>query len=418
MDTTTPIRNSSVRLYVDSSPTSTREFRTPDAPPSPSLSDIEDSFEEESPESVEDYIPENHESSKCCLCDAYGPFTYGNYSFEWLCDKCDHERCDDCTLYDEDNYSMLSGCSDEHDYDRERRYRCYDDEADEAIAKVADPNIPHSYILEDGVDDLDFFEVAFDEFKKETRTGRQVLAPELKYQIAFEVLMPEPRVIRAIWSHSTKCLTYRAHRPANMMPFILKAFGGFLRALRFVDPAPDLGCPSYPWFQYNSDTLFIDYRRCGSRDVDAQEYVDAIKLAAKKLQVHVNAGKPVVARLRVSWCQNYENPHEILGVFRNIAGIKSINLDAHDHYHTWEDATTQYQHRNQWDPARMQKMVNNGDLVGTPPYPFTVRLFKCDGTEFVYGDKPLREEWEENDSSDDGDEDEEDGSDNGDDEDN
>ncbi|CZS94445.1 uncharacterized protein RCO7_10107 [Rhynchosporium graminicola] len=302
---------------------------------------------------------------------------------------------------------MLSGCSDEHDYDRERKYRCYNDEADKAIAKVADPNIPHSYILEDGVDDLDFFDVAFDEFKKETRTGRQVLAPELKYQIAFEVLMPEPRVIRAIWRRSTKCLTYRAHRPANMMPFILKAFGGFLRAraLRFVDPAPDLGCPSYPWFQYNSDTLFIDYRRYGSRDVDAQEYVDAIKLAAKKLQVHVNAGKPVVARLRVR-------------VFRNIAGIESINLNAHDHYHTWEDATTQYQHRNQWDPARMQKMVNNSDLIGTPPYPFTVRLFKCDSTEFIYGDKPLREEWEENNSSDDGDKDEEDGSDNRDDKDN
>lgn len=147
---------------------------------------------------------------------------------------------------------------------------------------------------------------------------------------------------------------------------------------------------AFPWFRYDSDTLFLDYKRCGTRWVDNQEIVDAMNYAAGRLSAHIAAGNPVIARIRMSWCQIQDDPREILGFFRTIPGIESIDLEGHGHYKgAYESDMTNFTIKWQYDPSKMQKMVNRGSLRG---YPFVVRLFKCcDGSEIIFGKKPAQD---------------------------
>ncbi|KAL2075277.1 hypothetical protein VTL71DRAFT_220 [Oculimacula yallundae] len=331
-----------------------------------------------------------HEKTRCCNCTTIEQFSTDENDM-FFCDKCGHDRCDTCHEYDSDNHSILSEFDEFSEYPEQ--YRIDDDEADESLALLEKGNLPISSILEDGFNHLNIVLEAFDnhEIAARARARAKSSSNEMKFEIAFEALKPDERTIRAVWSHSKKLWTYRCSNPPNKMPFILQAFYRVLRlrALRVLfKTAPHLGHDAYPWFRYDSDSLYLEYKRCGSRDYDEREYVDAIRSAALSLRDHVAAGLPPVAHLQITWCQNQDSCTEILDFFRHIGGIESIDLKAHDHYKgAYQNGQTNMPNELQYDPSDMQKMVNRGELHG---YPFVVRLFKCDGEEIVYGVRPLQ----------------------------
>ncbi|KAH6723864.1 hypothetical protein BKA61DRAFT_686749 [Leptodontidium sp. MPI-SDFR-AT-0119] len=410
MNSTNTNNTSGLLAFEDAS----KDTASPSAPPSPTLSPSKDNVDhvesESEVEEEDDNYRKEHQIARCCECKTVKQFTT-NRKYDLLCDACKHDMCHICTEYDEDNHSILSD-EGEEDAEGQEQFRIHDDEADEAIAQVEDKTLPISSIMEKGFNEINFFREAFDSPHLKTRA--QSLALELKYKISFEALKPEERTIRAVWTHSENSWTYRCHTPANLMPFIIKAFQGNLRtrALRsHFEKAPHLGLDAYPWFRYDSDTLYFEYRRCGSRSFDAQEYVDAMKAAARHLNAHVTAGNPVIGRLELTWCQRQDGPSEILGFFRRINGIETITLRAHDHYtDAYEDYQTNSSNRLQYDPSDMQKMVNRGELRG---YPFVVKLMDVDGDEMVFGAKPLPGRGEDYDSDGDNSDEEEDGSENG-----
>ncbi|KAH7343044.1 hypothetical protein BKA65DRAFT_587385 [Rhexocercosporidium sp. MPI-PUGE-AT-0058] len=127
-----------------------------------------------------------------------------------------------------------------------------------------------------------------------------------------------------------------------------------------------LGCDAYPWYQYHFDTLFFNYRRCGSRYVDSQEFADAMKTAAYHLHAHFEAGNPVIACIIISWCQRQGEPSQIRDPFCEIDGIESFTLYSHDHFDAYESSAINDAICLQYHPSEMQKMANRGDLCGYP----------------------------------------------------
>ena len=154
--------------------------------------------------------------------------------------------------------------------------------------------------------------------------------------------------------------------------------------------APRTAVDAYPWFNYDTDRLFFEYERCGSRDRDIQEYVRSMKIAAKHLRDHVDAFGPRVKHIELTWCQRAEHAGEVLHHFHGIDGLESIDLICHDHYKdAYQDRMTNHANRWQYDPSEIQYMVNRGRLEGDPkPYSFKVRLFGWDGIEYIFGTKP------------------------------
>ncbi|KAG4434205.1 hypothetical protein IFR05_010306 [Cadophora sp. M221] len=396
--------NTSSLLAFEDAPKDTASHLTTLSPAKDHLGHVES--EPEAQEEDHDFEKE-HSIARCCDCGAAKRFTTTR-NYDSLCDACQHELCGMCTEYDDDNHSILSD-EGEEDAEGQEQFRIHDDEADEAIAQVQDATLPISSIIEGGFNELNFFREAFK--SPGLKLKAQSLAIELKWRISFEAVKPEARTIRVIWSHSQNSWTCRCHSPANLMPFMLKAFQGALRtrALRFLfAKAPHVGLDAYPWFRYDTDTLFFEYNRCGSRAIDTQEYVDAIQAAARCLNAHVTAGNPVVARLEVTWCQRQDEPSEILNFFRRVNGIETLTLRSHDHYcDAYEDDQTNMANRLQYDPSDMQKMVNSGLLLD---YPFNVKLLEADGGEIVFGNKPLPGRGEGEDSDEDDSDLDEDGS--------
>ena len=241
------------------------------------------------------------------------------------------------------------------------------------------------------------------------------MAAELKTMIAFEALTPDARPVKLAWSHRNRHWTYRRDK-ANKVPFIIIAFNGALktRAMnQLFSAAPRTAVDAYPWFNYDTDRLFFEYERCGSRDRDVREYIRSMEIAAKHLRDHADDMLPRVKHIELTWCQRAESPAEFLRHFNGIEGLESIDLICHDHYKdAYEDRMTNHANRWQYDPSEIQYMVNRGRLEGEPrPYSFKVRLFGWDGDEYIFGTKPCPGRGDaDEDSDEDSDEESNDGS--------
>ncbi|KAK0124196.1 hypothetical protein ONS95_009177 [Cadophora gregata] len=125
------------------------------------------------------------------------------------------------------------------------------------------------------------------------------------------------------------------------------------------------------------DVLFFEYFRCGSRDKDYDEYLQAMSDAAQILKVHQGKrGVPRVHEIRVSWC-NRADFADVLKEYNDIEGLEKATLIAHDHYN---QAGASNRCSDDWDS--MVAAASDGELAG----------YSFDTDQFDHTNVNLREE--------------------------
>ncbi len=153
----------------------------------------------------------------------------------------------------------------------------------------------------------------------------------VKLEIAALLLLPENQTIRVIWNHDAREWTYRG----NDIPFVEFGFKG-LRAVakEFLHRAPCLYKKQYNLLvNYPTADFSFEYNRCGSRIQDDAEYIEAMRGAARIVRRHNNERPNCRIRsLTLSWCPRHDHPRSVLRYFRNIPGVKKVDLCTHAHY--------------------------------------------------------------------------------------
>lgn len=147
------------------------------------------------------------------------------------------------------------------------------------------------------------------------------------------MLAPDKRIIRAVWNHLEQVWTYRCSNPPNQIPFIAAGWDGALKEIAKMtfSPAPRFGTSTpYGFFNYNTDALFLDYGRCGNRQLDYLEYTSAMRVAGDCFFNHYNNGK-CPKELIISWCPDAGEFYNVLRYFEDLP-LNIVTLTAHDHY--------------------------------------------------------------------------------------
>lgn len=133
------------------------------------------------------------------------------------------------------------------------------------------------------------------------------LPKSAKAEIAFNIYCPGPREIRAFWSQSHHSWVYNSLRKPNTVPFVVMGFGGAMtsHAMMLFQPAPILGrFIPYGWFNYELDTLALDFTHCAKDQAGKDEYALAIHTALCMIQAHQqeNASLPNFKLIKISYC--------------------------------------------------------------------------------------------------------------------
>ncbi|KAK0124194.1 hypothetical protein ONS95_009175 [Cadophora gregata] len=147
---------------------------------------VSHAFEEYNPSEPEHGAKDfgrEHETARC-ECTTVKQF-FTNIDGDFFCTACKHEQCYLCTEYNDDNHSILSD-EGQGNEEGEELWRIHDDEADVAIARVKQPNVPVSSIVELGTNDINFVTAAFD--AKRLKSRLENISNECKLLIAFESL--------------------------------------------------------------------------------------------------------------------------------------------------------------------------------------------------------------------------------------
>lgn len=164
------------------------------------------------------------------------------------------------------------------------------------------------------------------------------LPDTVKADIAFHMYIPDPRDIRAIWASDHQCWVYFSLDQPNTVPFVINGFGGAMAQYSFAvfNPAPSLGLHMpYPFFNFEHDVLFLDYKYCGNTEEQMEKYGFAIECAVYMLSKYHNSfpGRPKLKSLKISYCPQMFSVDDLpqekccLG---EICGVEKVILVAHD----------------------------------------------------------------------------------------
>ena len=129
----------------------------------------------------------------------------------------------------------------------------------------------------------------------------------VKTLIAFHTFLPGPREIRVVWSTAHKAWVYNSLRQANLVPFVVEGFEGIMKDLakQVFEPAPTMShFMAYQWFNYDLDTLFLDFRRCAATWEEKEQYAHALHTAIRMLLTHrhENPTLPFFKVIKFSYC--------------------------------------------------------------------------------------------------------------------
>lgn len=147
-------------------------------------------------------------------------------------------------------------------------------------------------------------------------------------------------------------------------------------AKEFLKLAPVLPSRSshLPWVNYSIDTFYFDYRRCGSRLADEEEYENAMDAAADFIESQINL-RPI-HRVKITHCplvgDIYSN---VLDRLVSIPDLKKVTLVVHDHYRKRLSCEIQRK-RIEHDQIEDQVECSSWDTS----YPFKVKVL-IDGVD-------------------------------------
>lgn len=162
---------------------------------------------------------------------------------------------------------------------------------------------------------------------------------EDKASAAFQMLLPGPRRIRATWSIFYQRWVYLSLRQPNLVPFVVEGFNGAMEKLctEVFTPAPRLGISTpYQFFNYELDTLFLDFGHCTRTKTEKDEFNTAIRTAANAVYDHNGlAGVyPIMRAVHISYCPAMFKPGDIKvrnRLFEMFFGAERITMEAHNH---------------------------------------------------------------------------------------
>jgi hypothetical protein len=165
------------------------------------------------------------------------------------------------------------------------------------------------------------------------------LPDHAKAHIAFKAYVPDRRIIRAIWSISHQCWVYNSLRQPNTVPFVVEGFDGAMlrHSMQHFLPAPKLSdFYPYQWFNYEKDTLFLDFTYCARTKEERDEYTKAIRSAVQMLSTHYHENPPqyYLKTLQISYCTEMYNVEDLPGehtLLAIILGIERTIFVAHEH---------------------------------------------------------------------------------------
>lgn len=207
----------------------------------------------------------------------------------------------------------------------------------------------------------------------------------VKLEIAALVLLPENQTIRVIWNHDVREWTYRG----NDIPFVQFGFPG-LRAVakEFLHRAPCLYKKHYNLLvNYPTADFSFEYNRCGSRTEDDDEYLEAMQGAAEIVRCHNNERPNQMMRnLTLSWCPRHDDPRAVLRYFRNIPGLKKVDLVTHAHYRRGTGFDSNL--RDEEEANDIWHVKNS-----LQSYRFEVRMFNHWGVQLGGDEDEEEDEW-------------------------
>src|SRR6187402_2780752 len=144
--------------------------------------------------------------------------------------------------------------------------------------------------------------------------------PEVRKMVYDNLSSTGPRYIYTSWDHFESVWSYRAFERKNQIPASIYGYGGLMKADAMVlyKPAPQLDLKAFPYFNYRTDTLVFQYRRCGNSEDDVDEYITAMHSAGQFLARHQQqSAAPGLRFLEVAYCPGV-SAREILASFAAI----------------------------------------------------------------------------------------------------
>lgn len=139
---------------------------------------------------------------------------------------------------------------------------------------------------------------------------------------------------------------------------------------------------NYPTADFN-----FEYNRCGSRTQDDDEYLEAMRSAARIVRRHHNERPNLIIRsLRLSWSPRHDHLHTVLRYFRNIPGLEKVDLVTHAHYRRGTGFDSNLRDEEE---ANDQWHVKNS----LQRYPFEVGMFNHWGVQLGADEDEEQDEW-------------------------
>jgi hypothetical protein len=135
----------------------------------------------------------------------------------------------------------------------------------------------------------------------------------------------------------------------NLLPFLISQLATTEKAqlLANFHPAPELDDDSYPFFNYDVDTLYLHYGRCGGEKAEHKQYFDALNEAIEAIAEfearHPNI--PGVQHLQVTYCPQMANKFSgrftaFVNMFSPLTHLRDLTVVNHaTGKHMWSDRT-------------------------------------------------------------------------------
>ena len=170
------------------------------------------------------------------------------------------------------------------------------------------------------------------------RVYRQLPMP-VKVLIAFHTFLPCAREIRVIWSTTLLAWVYTSFRKPNLVPFVVEGFEGSMTELsrQVFEPAPTMSqFMAYQWFNYDLDTLFVDYPNCTATVEEKEEYAHALHNAIRMLLAHRhdNPTLPNFKVLKFSYCPLMYSEADLpiqTTMLESVLGAYAVEIVPHEH---------------------------------------------------------------------------------------
>jgi hypothetical protein len=204
------------------------------------------------------------------------------------------------------------------------------------------------------------------------------LCPDLFEMVEDYFDDPVGRTVKAWYHHDASRWTYFGGGAAKV-PYVLTSFNKKVKveALKYVAPAPAFGPGgTYPYFDYNLDTLVLKYARCGTEVEEKGYYRQVIRSA-----IHSIRSSPYDLKfLEVDYCP--EMAPSLVGfvlMFRALPGLEQLTLRGHDHY-PYPETHRHHEGRIEHDHNTMDQGVGN---LRHHNLPFNIEVYDYFGHQFV-----------------------------------